>query len=48
MQVPVKNLAGETVGQIDLSDAIFAAPINKPLMHQALLRQLANARLGTH
>ena len=34
--------------QIELSDAIFAAPINKPLMHQALLRQLANARLGTH
>ncbi|HEX9118593.1 MAG TPA: 50S ribosomal protein L4 [Anaerolineae bacterium] len=48
MQVPVKNMAGETVGQVDLSDAIFAAPINEPLMHQALLRQLANARLGTH
>jgi large subunit ribosomal protein L4 len=44
----MKNMAGETVGQVELSDAIFAAPINEPLMHQALLRQLANARLGTH
>ncbi len=48
MQVSVRNMAGETVGQVELADAIFAAPINKPLMHQALTRQLANARLGTH
>ncbi len=48
MQVSLRNMAGDTVGQIELSDAIFAAPINEPLMHQALLRQLANARLGTH
>jgi len=48
MQFPLLNMAGETVGQLELADTIFAAPINKPLMHQALLRQLANARLGTH
>src|SRR5512144_2606713 len=48
MQVPMKNVAGETVGQLELSDVVFAAPINQPLMHQALVRQLANARLGTH
>jgi large subunit ribosomal protein L4 len=48
MQVSLMNMAGEAVGQIDLDDSIFAAPINQPLMHQALLRQLANARLGTH
>lgn len=47
MLVPIKNMAGEEVGQVELSDAIFAAPVNKPLMHQALVRQLANARLGT-
>jgi len=41
-------MAGETVGQVELADAIFAAPVNKPLMHQAMVRQLANARLGTH
>jgi large subunit ribosomal protein L4 len=45
---PVKNLAGQQVGELELQDAIFAAPVNKSLMHQALVRQLANARLGTH
>jgi large subunit ribosomal protein L4 len=48
MQVPLLNMAGTEVGEIELSDAIFAAPINRGLMHQALVRQLANARLGTH
>jgi large subunit ribosomal protein L4 len=48
MLVPLKNVAGEQVGEIELSDAVFAAPVSKPLMHQALVRQLANARLGTH
>jgi large subunit ribosomal protein L4 len=48
MQVPVKNMAGDQVGEIELQDAVFAAPVNKGLMHQALVRQLANARLGTH
>lgn len=48
MLVPVHNMAGETVGEIELRDDIFAAPINKSVMHQALVRQLANARQGTH
>jgi large subunit ribosomal protein L4 len=41
-------MAGETVGEIELLDSVFGASVNQPLMHQALLRQLANARLGTH
>lgn len=48
MLVPVHNMAGDTVGEIELRDDIFAAPINKTVMHQALVRQLANARRGTH
>jgi large subunit ribosomal protein L4 len=48
MLVPVRNMAGETVSEIELRDDIFAAPINKVVMHQALVRQLANARRGTH
>jgi large subunit ribosomal protein L4 len=48
MQVSLLNMAGETVGEVELLDSIFAASVNKPLMHQALVRQLANARLGTH
>jgi len=47
MQVSVLNMAGETVGQVELVDTIFSAPVNGPLMHQAMVRQLANARLGT-
>jgi large subunit ribosomal protein L4 len=48
MQLPVMNMSGESVGEVDLSDAIFAVSINRGLMHQALIRQLANARAGTH
>lgn len=48
MLLPLKNIAGEQVGEVQVSDSIFAAPISKPLMHQVLLRQLSNARLGTH
>jgi large subunit ribosomal protein L4 len=47
MQVTVLNMAGEKVGQVELTESIFNAPVNGPLMHQALVRQLANARLGT-
>ncbi len=48
MQVPVYNTQGEQVSETELRDDIFAVPVNQALMHQALLRQLANARLGTH
>jgi large subunit ribosomal protein L4 len=48
MQTPVYNIQGQQVSEVDLRDDIFAAPINEGLMHQALVRQLANARLGTH
>ncbi len=47
MLVPLRNLEGEIVGEVELRDDIFAAPIHEPVLHQALLRQLANARLGT-
>jgi large subunit ribosomal protein L4 len=48
MEVEVKNSQGKKVKTVELPAAIFEAPINKDLMHQALTRQLANARLGTH
>ena len=48
MNLPLKDMAGKQVGEIEVSDAVFAAPVNKPVMHQALMRQLSNARLGTH
>jgi large subunit ribosomal protein L4 len=48
MQVPVYNMQGEQVGDAELRTDIFEVPVNQAVMHQALLRQLANARLGTH
>ncbi|MCC6167909.1 MAG: 50S ribosomal protein L4 [Caldilineaceae bacterium] len=48
MNLPVKDMAGKQVGEIEVSDVVFSAPVNNSLMHQALLRQLSNARLGTH
>lgn len=48
MRVPVLNMQGEQVEEIDLRSDIFEAPVNVALMHQALVLQLANARQGTH
>jgi large subunit ribosomal protein L4 len=41
-------MAGDTVGEIDLNDAVFGIEPHVAVMHQALVRQMANARLGTH
>jgi len=48
MEVDVLNMEGEKVSTLELPAAIFEAPINVDLMHQAYVRQMANARLGTH
>jgi large subunit ribosomal protein L4 len=48
MEVDVFNMAGEKIRTVELPAAIFEAPINVDLMHQAYVRQMANARLGTH
>lgn len=48
MKVDVLNMKGEVVSQVELPAAIFDAPVNVDLMHQAFIRQMANARLGTH
>jgi large subunit ribosomal protein L4 len=43
----VKDLTGREVDTITLSDDVFNAPVNGPLMHQAVTRLLADRRLGT-
>ena len=48
MKVDVFNMEGKKVKQVELPAAVFEAPINVDLMHQAYVRQMANARLGTH
>lgn len=47
LEVPVYNLAGEVVKHIEISDRVFAVPLNQAVVHQALVRQRANARQGT-
>lgn len=47
MQVPVYNIKGETVDRIELREDIFGIPFNEAVVHQALVRQLANRRAGT-
>lgn len=48
MEVEVMNMEGKKVSKVELPPAIFEAPINVDLMHQALVMQMANAHLGTH
>src|SRR5690606_31028451 len=48
MQVSVLDQTGKEIQTIDLPSDIFEVEINTGLMHQAYVRQMANARLGTH
>ena len=48
MEVDVYNMQGEKVRTVELPAIIFEAQVNVDLMHQAYVRQMANARLGTH
>lgn len=48
MKVPVYNMAGQEVSSVNLPATIFEAKINRDLLHQAVVRQMANARQGTH
>lgn len=48
MLVDVVNMQGKKVSTVELPAEIFEAPISVDLMHQAFVRQMANARLGTH
>ncbi len=48
MKVPVLDMQGKQVGNIDLPAEVFEYKINVGLMHQYVVMQNANARLGTH
>ena len=47
MKIDVYNMKGELVGPIEVRDDVFGVPFNEAVVHQAMLRQLANRRLGT-
>lgn len=44
---PLFDKSGSEAGTIDLPDALFAAPVNTAVMHQAMVAQLAGRRIGT-
>jgi large subunit ribosomal protein L4 len=48
VEAKIYNLAGEEAGSIELDDAIFGVTPNLAVIQQAVLRQQANARQGTH
>lgn len=48
MEIPIRNMAGDQVGTLELPADIFEVEVNLGLMHQAYVRQMANGRLGTH
>jgi len=47
MQVPIYSLKGEVIDQMEISEEVFGIPFNKAVVHQAMVRQLANKRQGT-
>jgi len=47
IDLSVRNIKGENVGEVSLKDNIFNTKVNKYLVHQAVKRYLANKRRGT-
>ena len=47
MKLPVVDITGTQIGTLEVSDRLFDVPANQPVVHQAMVRQLANARQGT-
>ncbi len=46
--VATYDMLGKETGKIELNDSVFGVEVNEAVMHQAVVRQLANERLGTH
>jgi large subunit ribosomal protein L4 len=47
LEVPVYDLSGAVVGKTELNETVFGQPFNEGLVHQAIVRYLANQRVGT-
>ena len=45
---PLYDKTGKAVGSVELSDELFAAPVNTAVLHQVVTAQLAARRTGTH
>lgn len=47
-KVKLYNIACQETGEIELNDSVFGVDYNEAVIHQAVVRQMANERLGTH
>jgi len=47
VKIQLRNTAGKAIRHVQVSDAVFDAPMNHALVHQVMVGQLANARQGT-
>ena len=47
-KVAVYDITGKQTGEVELNDNVFGVDVNVPVMHQAVVMQLANQRQGTH
>ncbi|HJQ55862.1 MAG TPA: 50S ribosomal protein L4 [Vineibacter sp.] len=48
MKLTVTTLEGADAGEIELADAVFAAPVRKDILQRCVVWQLARRRAGTH
>lgn len=46
-QTTLYDRTGASIGSVDLSEELFAAPVNAAVIHQVVIAQLAAKRLGT-
>lgn len=46
-KVALYNMEGDTVGEVELSDAVFGVEVSPALLHQVVVAYLANQRVGT-
>ena len=47
-QITVFDRAGKDIGSVELSEALFDAPVNEAVLHQVVTAQLAGRRIGSH
>jgi len=46
--LPILDAAGKSKGTLELLPAVFGGPVKMPVLHQAVVRELADRRVGTH
>lgn len=47
-KVPVYNVSGEQISELELNERVFGSAVRSDLMHQVVLQYLAGRRSGTH